>query len=229
LIRASAVEFMEQFASGTAGVTSPIAESQTSFVRSGNANAKPTERRTGPVKLTPAQVNALIGAAADPEPVVRAHAVTALLATGERDRILAPLTARLTDSSRIVRVRVAEGLLGLGVASLPNPAGTLLARAQDEYAASLLEFPDVADNHTALGWLYAERDQTTAAVAALEDAIKLAPGVARPYVIKGVIAARAQRFDEAEQLWRKARALDPAYPNIDQLIAEADKRKAAGR
>jgi Flp pilus assembly protein TadD len=48
---------------------------------------------------------------------------------------------------------------------------------------------------------------------------------ARPYVVKGVIAAREGRFEEAARLWRKAKSVDPAYPNIDQLIAEADKRK----
>jgi hypothetical protein len=48
--------------------------------------------------------------------------------------------------------------------------------------------------------------------------------LARAWVIKGVIAARENRFDEAISLWRKAKALEPGYPNIDRLIAEAEKR-----
>ena len=44
-------------------------------------------------------------------------------------------------------------------------------------------------------------------------------------MIKGVIAARDGRFAEASSLWRKAKALEPGYPNIDRLIEEAEKRK----
>ena len=46
-----------------------------------------------------------------------------------------------------------------------------------------------------------------------------------PLVIKGVIAARENRFNDAIDLWKKAKAVEPAYPNIDQLIAEAEKRR----
>jgi tetratricopeptide (TPR) repeat protein len=230
LVRGSAVEFMEQFAAGTAGSQSASAQSQTAFVKpqASGSSAGPAAgvgRPPGPVKLTPAQVNALIGAAADPEAAVRAHAVSALLATGERDRILAPLTARLMDPARVVRVRAAEGLLTLGITELPGAAGALLAKAQDEYAAALGEFTDVPENHTALGWLLIERGRTADGAAALDTAIHLDPKVARPYVIKGVIAAREGKFGEAAGLWRKAKSLDPAYPNIDQLIAEAEKRR----
>ena len=63
------------------------------------------------------------------------------------------------------------------------------------------------------------------ALAALDRAVMLDPRAARPLVIKGVMAAREGRFAEATDLWRKAKALEPGYPNIDRLIAEAEKRK----
>ena len=44
-----------------------------------------------------------------------------------------------------------------------------------------------------------------------------------PRSIKGVIAARGERFSEARDLWRKAKELDPNYPNIDRLIEEAGR------
>ena len=99
----------------------------------------------------------MIGAAADPEPMVRAQAVNALLASGDRDRVITPLVARLTDPARVVRARAAEALLSFGVAQLPGAAGDALTRAQDDYAQALSDFPDVAANHTARGWLEAER------------------------------------------------------------------------
>src|SRR5262249_1767999 len=153
--------------------------------------------------LAPEQVNALIGAASDPEPIVRAEAVNALLAAGTRERVVPPILARLGDSSRIVRARAAEALLAFGVVLLPGQPGELLARAQDEYAQALREFPDAAANHTALGWLDAERNRTAEATAALDRAISLEPRAARPVVIKGVIAAREGRFNDAIDLWKK--------------------------
>jgi tetratricopeptide (TPR) repeat protein len=217
LIRASAVEFIEQLALGTAGMASADAQSQTSFADGKNDGASPAERinrrpAPKPATLTPDQINALIGAAADPEPTVRAQAVNALVATGQRERIITPLVARLVDSARVVRARAAEALLGLGIAQLSGAAGEALARAQDEYAVALRDFPDAAANHAALGWLEAERDRTAQAIAALDNAIRLDPAAARPVVIKGVIAARAGRFAEAADLWRKAKALEPGYP-----------------
>ena len=226
LVRASAVEFMEQLALGTAGRGNADAQSQTSFGRGSAGGGK--RQRMPPATFTPEQVNALIGAASDPEPVVRAQAVNALLAAGARERVVPPIVARLNDSSRIVRARAAEALLTLGISSLPGTVGELLARAQDEYAQSLQDFPDAAANHSALGWLDAERNRTAEASAALDRAISLDPRAARPLVIKGVIAARENRFTDAIDLWRKAKAVEPGYPNIDQLIAEAEKRKEVG-
>jgi tetratricopeptide (TPR) repeat protein len=222
LVRASAVEFMEQLALGTAGSSGSDTQSQTAF-RPGPGKAAPRLRQ--PAQLSAAQINALVGAAADPEPIVRAQAVTALLAAGDRDRALPPIAARLTDPARVVRARAAEALLGLGVSSLPGAAGEALGRAQDEFALALGQFPDAANNHAALGWLEAERDRSIPAIAALDTAIRLDPRIARPLVIKGVIAAREGRFKEAAELWRKAKSLEPGYPNIDRLIQEAEKRK----
>jgi len=226
LVRASAVEFMQQLALGTAGTGNSDAQSQTSFGRGAAGGGK--RQRMPPAALTPEQVNALIGAASDPEPIVRAQAVNALLAAGTRDRIVPPIVARLNDSSRIVRARAAEALLALGISSLPGAIGQQLARAQDEYAQSLQDFPDAATNHSALGWLDAERNRTAEASAALDRAMSLDPRAARPLVIKGVIAARENRFNDAIDLWKKAKAVEPAYPNIDQLIAEAEKRRKLG-
>ena len=175
--------------------------------------------------MTAAQVNALVGAASDPEAIVRAEAITALLAAGDRDRAVTPIIARLTDASRVVRTKAAEALLALGVAVLPAAAGEALSRAQDEYAIALASFPDASSNYTELGWLEAERQRVGPAIAALDTAIRLDPKAARPLVIKGVLAAREGRFKDASDLWRKAKTLEPGYPNIDRLIEEAEKRK----
>ena len=127
-------------------------------------------RVTAPVKLSVAQVNALIGAGSDPEPTVRAHAVTAMLASGDRARVLTPIVARLVDPARVVRARAAEALLSLAVATLPGAAGVALAARAGRAGGGAPGFPDAPANHAALGWLESERGRIDAANAALDRA-----------------------------------------------------------
>lgn len=231
ILRASAADYVARLiSSGGVGVPrDPSAQSQTSFGAQSDAAvrgaAAPTRTTQAVPAITPTQINALIGAAADPEPVVRAAALRALGATAQRDRVLGPVLARLVDSSRVVRARAAEVLASLGVVELPGKAGDALLRAQGDYVASLQMFPDVASNHATLGWFQAERGQVDAARTALDSALKVEPKYAFPWVVKGVISAREGRFVEAVGFWKKAREIEPAYPNLDQLIAEAEKRK----
>jgi predicted CXXCH cytochrome family protein len=225
IVRAASMEYVSKMLFG-ATAASRNTQSQTSFVGADAPGASVRAAQSvGRPAVTSELVNMLIGAAADPEPIVRAFAVGAMAATGQREKVLAPLTARLIDQSRIVRARAAEELMNLGVVELPGAAGLALARAQDEFAAAMRTFPDVTANTAALAWLEMERGRVVEASRALDDAIAVSPRYARPYVLKGVIAARAGRFSEAIELWKKARSIEPTYQNIDQLIAEAEKRK----
>ncbi|MDP2054347.1 MAG: hypothetical protein Q8L75_11975, partial [Acidobacteriota bacterium] len=108
---------------------------------------------------------------------------------------------------------------------LPGAAGEALRKAQEEYILSLDMFPDVASNHAAKGWLEAERGNTVSALDALGKATLVEPNYAFPWVVKGVLSARQGRFAEAAEMWKKARSIEPSYPNIAQLISEAEKRK----
>jgi tetratricopeptide (TPR) repeat protein len=233
LVRASAAEFIAQLISDSrsgGAQRSGSRQAQTAFAGSSTEVARRFDAgstrvpRVAP-QVTPAIVNALIGAADDPEPVVRAAALKALGTIGDRERALGPVLARLVDQTRVVRARAAEVLVAFGVVELPGNAGQMLRRAQDEYSLSLEMFPDVASNHAAKGWLEAERGNTVQARDALDRAVAVLPQYAFPWVVKGVLSAREGRFTEAVEMWKKARSIEPSYPNIDQLIAEAEKRK----
>lgn len=244
-VRAAAADFLARFLLRSAGAASPGArggESQTSFQEAGDAPARRraptgdltvTSVATQPpappvrVEITAALVNALMGGASDPEAAVRTHVVRALGAVGDR-RVLPALTARLIDDSRVVRAHAAAALLELGVVSLPGQAGAALARAQDEYAHSLTTFNDAASDHLALGWFEMQRRREPEARAALQRALALEPASPQPRVFLGVIDARNGRYDDALRQWRRVRAEHPAYPNIDRLIEEAEKRKKGG-
>lgn len=43
-------------------------------------------------------------------------------------------------------------------------------------------------------------------------------------MIRGVLAARVGRLDDALTSWRTARTLDASTPNIDRTIDEAQRR-----
>jgi tetratricopeptide (TPR) repeat protein len=128
----------------------------------------------------------------------------------------------------VVRVRAAEALLALGLVELPGAAGEALARAQDEYADSLRDFPDVAANHAALGWLEASKGRVAEAQASLDAALHVEPSYPRPYIVKGIIAAREGQYTAAIDWWKKAQAITPDDPRLADLIAEAQKRQKAG-
>ena len=241
LVRASAAEYIARLvAESRSGVAArSTAMSQTSF---GNPNLRPepssnlrpepsSNRRPEPSSnrgaavVTPAIVNSMIGAANDPEPIVRAAALKALGTIGDRERTLGPVLARLVDKTRVVRTKAAEVLVAFGVVELPGAAGEALKKAQDEYVLSLDMFPDVASNHAAKGWLEAERGNVIVARDALNKATTVEPNYAFPWVVKGVLLAREGKFADAVEMWKKARSIEPSYPNIEQLIAEAEKRK----
>jgi predicted CXXCH cytochrome family protein len=229
LIRASAAEFIARLISESraGGPQRTTAQTQTSFDNRAASVLRPSsDRKVFPAPVvTPAIVNAMIGAASDPEPTVRAEAVKALGTIGDRERVLAPVLARLVDQTRVVRVKAVEVLVSFGIVELPGAAGEALRKAQDEYVVSLDMFPDIASNHAAKGWLEAERGNVVVARDALNKATAVEPNYAFPWVVKGVLQAREGKFAEAAEMWKKARSIEPSYPNIDQLIAEAEKRK----
>jgi len=233
LVRASAADALGRLLAEP-GRSAATTESQTSFAdeeRGAGIGAGPASRSPATpaaasttAAARPELVNALIGGAADPEPMVRAMATRALGLLGQ-PRATAPLAARLTDAARLVRVNAAEALLNLGVVQFTGAQGTALVRAQDEYAASLQAFPDRPDDHVALGWLEMQRGHEPQAIAALDRALGLEPGHLRARVLLGIIDARHERYAEALDRWREVKRADPSYPNIDRLIEEAERRK----
>jgi predicted CXXCH cytochrome family protein len=199
LIRASAAEFLSRL-----------------FEKGG----PPQERPGGP---TPIWLTALMGAAADPEPMVRVMAARALGRTGD-GRAVAPLGARLTDPVRLVRATAAESLLHHKIGTLEGPAGAALARAQDEYAASLRSFPDSAAPHVALAWLDLARNRLSDAQQDVATAAHLDPASLPMRFVRGLVYATAGRTADALKEWKAIKEADPSFPDVDRAIAELQKR-----
>ena len=110
------------------------------------------------------------------------------------------------------------------VIKLDGAASAVLARAQGEWADSLRTFNDDSPDQATLGWLESSLGDTAQAITDLRSAVTIDPRNPTPYVYLGVLAARAGRFDEALQQFKKAKTIAPSYQNLDRLIAEAQKR-----
>ena len=224
-LRASAADYLARMARGLREGSS--AQSQTSFGGARAGSARPvTASPAGRLVLDRTLTNTMIGAASDPEAVVRAAALRALGASPELQdpRVVAAVTARLVDRSRVVRAQAAEILLALGTVQLPGAAGLALAHALDDHAQALAAFPESVANVTELAWLQAERGQDADAEALVGRALALDATRARPWVIRGVLAARQARMADAVSAWKKARELEPGYPNLDKMLEEAGRR-----
>ena len=207
LVRASGAEFVGQLIAKVGRAALPALPAQPAL----------------PAPVTPTIMNALIGAAADPEAMVRITAVRALGLISD-PRIPPVLAAHLTDEARLVRVSAAEAMTAHGVVQLAGPPGEALTRALDEWADSLRTFNDVSADHTTLGWLEATRGRREEAEKELKTAIALDPADARPHVYLGVLAAREGRFEEAVKHFKAAKAITPDYRNLDRLLDEASGR-----
>ena len=228
LVRGSAAEFIGQVYVAASGTTSQglrSGPSQTSLEGAGESRRPDLQvAQADPIspELTTRVVNSLIGAMADPEPTVRAVAVRSLGLIGDQRATMA-LVARLRDEVRTVRTAAAEALMWMNVTALPGAAGEFLTRAQDELGASLAAFPDVADNQATHGWLESQRGRQDTAAQVLDTALSLDPRHVRAHVYRGIVAARSGQLAEAIRHWRDARKIDPAYPNLDKMIAEAER------
>ena len=226
LLRASAADYVARMLLGGSLEGPSKVQSQTSLA-TGAAASRPIA--LAPDALKPELVNMLIAAAADPEPIVRAAAVRALAATGQTARVASPLTARLVDQARVVRARAAEALLTLGIAQLPGAAGDGAGEGPGRLRGQPRGVSELRRQSRVARMARVRARAQRRGPAALDRAIQVDPAFARPYVVKGVLAARAGRYQEAVDFWKKARSLEPAYPRIDTLIAEGEKRKAGAR
>jgi predicted CXXCH cytochrome family protein len=172
---------------------------------------------------TPSWLTSLIGAAADPEPQVRVMAVRALARASDQ-RAIVPLVAHLTDQVRSVRAAAAESLLRYKISQLPGPAGAALARAQDDYAASLRAFPDSAGVHAALAFLDLSRGRAADAESDIATAAHLDSSNVSVHFVRGLVHATAGRLDQALADWKFVQAIDPGYHDVSRLIEELQKR-----
>ncbi len=162
----------------------------------------------------------------DPSPLVRAGAAETL------DGYLAPesleaLLAATSDNYRLVRVRAAASLAGIGSEGLQGERQKDLQKATAEYLEGLTARADDYVNHYNLGNFYLTRRQTNQAIRSFETSIKLRSDYLASHVNAAFAYNAAGKNDKAEASFRRALELDPnsvaVHLNLGMLLGEQSR------
>jgi tetratricopeptide (TPR) repeat protein len=151
--------------------------------------------------LSPAQdqrvLAALLIAAKDPSPLVRGAAVQALglVLTTESLQALIEATG---DEYRLVRVRAAAGIAAFPRMTAPAAYQAQLAKANQEYLASITARPDQWTSHYNMGNYQLGRGDPEKAVASYQVALKLEPQAIMVMVNSSIAHARMGETNKAE-------------------------------
>ncbi|MFO7644013.1 MAG: tetratricopeptide repeat protein [Desulfosarcina sp.] len=187
------------------------------------------------IRLIPPELDrkvqdALIGAANDPAPLIRAAAVQALglIPTPEGLQTLIKATA---DEYRLVRVRAAAGLAGFPTLAAPPAVQAQIKAANDEYLAAITARPDQWTSHYNLGNYHLGQGDARAAVASYQTALQLDPQAIMPMVNTSIAYARMGENDKAEKALQEALEQAPANAaanfNMGLLKAGQNEPEAA--
>ena len=151
---------------------------------------------------------ALLIAAKDMSPLVRAAAVQALglIPTTESLQALVEATG---DDYRLVRVRAAAGIASFPQMTVPAAYQEQMQKANDEYLASITARPDQWTSHYNLGNYQLGRGDTKEAVVSYAAALKLEPQAIMAMVNSSIAYSRMGENDKAEQSLKRALKLAP--------------------
>ncbi len=167
---------------------------------------------------------ALLTAARDPSPLMRAAAVQALGLIPATESMQALIEAT-GDEFRLVRVRAAAGVAAFPTIAPPAAYQEQLKKANQEYLASITARPDQWTSHYNLGNYQLSRGEIPEAVASFQTALKLEPNAVMAMVNLSIVHARMGEGAKAEQILKQALKLSPdnAAANFNMGLLKAEK------
>jgi len=169
---------------------------------------------------------ALLPAAKDPSPLVRAAAVQALglIPTTESLQALIEATG---DEYRLVRVRAAAGIATFPRMTAPATYQAQLTKANKEYLAFIMARPDQWTSHYNMGNYQLSRGETKQAVASYQAALKIEPQAVMAMVNSSIAYAQMGENDMADKSLQAAlkTAPDNAVVNFNMGLVKAEKNE----
>lgn len=161
---------------------------------------------------------ALVGAAHDPEPLVRSVAVLGLgPLVPDRVAAVGTLATALGDSSTIVRVSALASLANLGVRSLPGEDGEKMAQARAVFDARAALNDDDSGQQVAAGTLYLLFGDAPHAETALNAALRLDPAAQAQYLLAAAYVEQKQYAKARTELQTIPQG-DPQYEKAQRLL-----------
>jgi len=169
---------------------------------------------------------ALLIAAKDPSPLVRAAAVQALglIPTTESLQALIEATG---DEFRLVRVRAAAGIATFPRMTAPGIYQTQLKKANKEYLAFIMARPDQWTSHYNMGNYQLSRGETKKAVVSYRKALKIEPQAVMAMVNSSIAYAQLGENDKADKSLQAALKIAPdnAAANFNMGLVKAEKNE----
>jgi tetratricopeptide (TPR) repeat protein len=169
---------------------------------------------------------ALLTAAKDPSPLVRAAAiqVLGLIPTTESLQALIEATG---DEYRLVRVRAAAGIAAFPRMTAPDAYQAQLKKANQEYLASITARPDQWTSHYNMGNYQFGQGETRNAAASYQAALKLEPQAIMAMVNSSIAYAKMGEIDKAEKSLQQALKIAPdnAAANFNMGLLKAEKNE----
>jgi predicted CXXCH cytochrome family protein len=174
-----------------------------------------------------AVLHALVGALADPEPLVRAIAARVLNpGPAYRSEVAPVLGALLSDPVATVRINAAAGLIAMGMRQPPSEYVGPLELAKQLVRARAALNSDDAEQDMAAGRFYLLTADPASAVAAFQTSLKLDPKIQAQYLLGSAYAAQGN-LTAAKQVLEAIPAGDPQYEKAQRLL-QAIAAQAAG-
>ncbi len=174
----------------------------------------------GSFSSDPSAYDALLRSFADPEPLVRATAATAISpAAAQREALANDLVKLLSDPIRTVRMSAAIAMVAMGVRPFPGEAGERYERAKALYRARAALDSDDAQQQLAAGKFSFLSGDMAGAVAAFRATLKLDPTIPAQYYLARSLAEESD-YSSARKILNAIPRDDRQYDAAQRLLAE---------
>ncbi len=170
-----------------------------------------------PPFLGPESLPALEKAAADPDPLVRLGAATALEALPSKERVRIGVHL-LWDPVRAVRVEAVPAFADVPDAELATEARAAFDRSLDDFVLAQRSNAERPESHVNLGIVNVKRGRLEEARRDYDAALRLAPWFLPAYVNLADLLRLQGRDDEGETVLRQALRVDPGDASVHHAL-----------
>lgn len=155
----------------------------------------------------------------DPDPMVRANAISVQRGAPETERS-ARLVGLLADPVKAVRIAAARNFLGMRIARMPDKMTRDLNGAMAEWQHSLAAKADFPETQLVLAGIGLTTRRMDAALKAFGDAVEMDPQMVQAWVMMVRIHAALEDYDAARATADRAIAVNPDDIQLKLLRAD---------